>query len=137
MSVPAPRRSLPLNLLTGGRTVVAAITLLTPRVGARMFRMDAEGTPAIVMGRMFGVRNAALALGLLRLDTTTVPRSFMSINVLIDVVDAAAMVVAGRRGEISTTTTVLGTGVALSAAGLGAAALAALPPPDHIEQRMS
>ncbi len=120
-------RPVPLNILTATRASLAATALLMPRIGARIFRLDAEGTPAIVMGRMFGVRNAVLAAGLLRLDTITSPRTFVRVNVLVDLVDAAAFVAAGRRREIGTAATVLGTGLALTAAGLGTAAAVALP----------
>jgi hypothetical protein len=88
--------------------------------------MNVEGTPAVAMGRMFGIRNAALAAGLLRLDTVTAPRTFMAINLLIDAVDALALVDAGRRREIEPAGAALGTAVALAAAGLGAAGLAAM-----------
>jgi hypothetical protein len=61
MSASSVGRSVPLNVLTGGRITVAALAVLTPRIGARIFRMTVEGTPAVAMGRMFGIRNAALA----------------------------------------------------------------------------
>jgi hypothetical protein len=88
--------------------------------------MEVEGTPAVAMGRMFGIRNAALAAGLLRLDTMPAPRTFMGINVLIDIVDALALVDAGRRREIEPAGAALATATALAAAGLGAAGLAAM-----------
>jgi hypothetical protein len=120
-------RPVPLNILTASRASLAATALLMPRLGARIFRLDADGTPAIVMGRLFGIRNGVLAAGLLRLDTITNPRTFVRVNVLVDLVDAVAFVAAGRRREIGTAATVLGTGLALTAAGLGTAAAVALP----------
>jgi hypothetical protein len=125
MSTQSARRSVALNALTGARGALGLIALFAPRVGARILRIDADDTPAIVMGRLFGVRNVALAAGLLRLDATTVPRSFMLVNVLIDAVDAAAVVAAGRRREIGAAATVLGTLLALTGATLGAVSLAA------------
>ena len=50
----------------------------------------------------------------------------MGINVLIDVVDAVALIDAGRRREIEPAGAALATGVALAAVGLGAAGLAAM-----------
>ena len=117
----------PLKLLIVGRSLVASGSLLTPNVFARVFRMEAAGTPAIPMGRMFGIRNALLAFGLSRLGGFTSPRTFLKLNVLTDAVDAAVLVAAGRRGELSKTTSTLGTVVALSAVVMGAASLAALP----------
>jgi hypothetical protein len=127
MSTQSMRRSVALNVLTGARGALGVIALFTPRIGARMFRIDADGTPAIVMGRLFGIRNVALAAGLLRLDATTVPRIFMLINVLIDLVDTVAFVGAGRRGEIGAVATGFGTVLALTGAILGATSLAAQP----------
>lgn len=118
---------LPLKLLIVGRSLIASGSLLTPNVFARVFRMEAAGTPAIPMGRMFGIRNALLALGLSRLGVFTSPGTFLKLNVLTDAVDAAVLVAAGRRGELSRTTSALGTAVALSAVVVGAASVAALP----------
>jgi hypothetical protein len=127
MSTQPIRRSVALNVLTGARGALGVIALFTPSIGARMFRIDADGTPAIVMGRLFGIRNVALAAELLRLDATTVPRTFMLINVLIDLVDTVAFVGAGRRGEIGAVATGFGTVLALTGAILGATSLAAQP----------
>ncbi len=121
---------LPLKLLIVGRSLVASGSLLTPNVFARVFRMEASGTPAIPMGRMFGIRNAMLALGLSRLGAFTDATTFLKLNVLTDAVDAAVLVAASRRGELSKTTATLGTAVALSAVVMGAASLAALPVPE-------
>jgi hypothetical protein len=124
MSTPVATNPLPLKLLIGGRIAVAITCLFTPRVFARIFRMDTAGTPAIALGRMFAIRNAALAAGLLRLDVFTAPRVFLKLNVLIDLADAIALMAAGRRHEISTTTSILGASTALTAIAYGAAALA-------------
>jgi hypothetical protein len=126
-SPPMTRRPLPLTVLAGARLGLALTALLMPRAGARLFRMEAEGTPATAMGRMFGIRNAALAAGLLRLDVITAPRGFVLINVVVDLVDALSLFAAGCRGEIASAATVLGNGAALTGAALGVAGLAALP----------
>ena len=120
------QRSVALNILTGTRGALGVTALLTPRIGARMFRIDADG-PAIVMGRLFGIRNIALAAGLLRLEATTVPRPFLLVNVLIDLVDASAFAAGGRRAQIGRPATVLGTALALTGAALGAAGFASVP----------
>ncbi|HTX96178.1 MAG TPA: hypothetical protein VME67_15740 [Mycobacterium sp.] len=97
--------------------------LLAPRAGARALGMGADGT-AILMARLFGIRNAALAAGLLRLEMTPVPRAFLTVNVFIDLVDASAVVAAGRQAEIGTTATTIGTVLALTGAALGIAGFA-------------
>ncbi|MEX3755969.1 hypothetical protein [Mycobacteroides abscessus] len=114
----------PLKLLTLGRATVASSGLFAPNLFAKVFRMNAVGTPAIPMIRMFAVRNALLAAGLARLSAFSAPRTFIGINVLVDAVDAIALIAAGRRHEIPRFTTVVGTWVALSAVGMGAAAFA-------------
>ncbi|WP_078354051.1 hypothetical protein [Mycobacteroides chelonae] len=116
-----------LKLFILGRSTVASGSLFASYLFARLFRMQIAGTPAVFALRMFGIRNAVLALGLARLDAFTVPRTFLGLNVVVDAVDAVAIAAAGRRGEISKLTSTLGTTVALSAVVLGAASLAAQP----------
>ncbi|MGI5430296.1 hypothetical protein [Streptomyces sp. CA-179760] len=115
--------SLPLRVLAGGRIFVAATHLLTPRLITRAFGMKATGTPAIAYGRMFGIRTAFLAAGLLNLEKFSEPRTFVKINVLIDTVDAVAFLAAGQRKDVSATSAALGVGVSLTAAAAGAVAL--------------
>jgi hypothetical protein len=109
--------------LTTGRFIVAATHLFAPRLTTRLFRLTADGTPAIAYARMFAIRNAALGLGLLRLDSFTRPEQFLAVNIVMDSVDAAAFLAAGLRREISPTSTALSTGVALSAVLAGTTAL--------------
>jgi len=109
--------------LTTGRFIVAATHLFAPRLTTRLFRLTADGTPAIAYARMFAIRNAALGLGLLRLDNFTRPQQFLALNIVMDSVDAAAFLAAGLRREISRTSTALTTAVALSAVVAGTAAL--------------
>jgi hypothetical protein len=117
---------LPLRLLIAGRVGVAAIALFAPQVFAKIFRMETAGTPAVALGRMFAVRNAVLAGGLLRLTGLNFPGEFIKANIAIDLIDAAALTAAGRRHEVSTATAILGTGAALTGAVYGVATLLAL-----------
>jgi hypothetical protein len=127
MSAYSALRPPPLTVLAAARGALAVTALLMPRTGARLFRMDAERTPAIAMARMFGIRNAALAAGLMRLDTINAPHGFVLINIIVDLVDALALLAARRRREIGTTASVLGGGIALCATVVGVAGLASLP----------
>jgi hypothetical protein len=113
-------------VLAAARLALAVTALLMPRTGARLFHMNAEGTPAVAMGRMVGIRNDALAAGLLRLDIISAPRGFVLINIVVDLVDALALLAAGRRREIGTAATVFGTGIAICAIRVGVSGLAAL-----------
>ena len=117
------RSSIALKMLITGRIVVAATPLFTPTLVARIFGLTTAGTPAVAYGRMFGIRNAALALGLIKLDSFPSPRDFLRLNILMDAVDAAAWIAAGRRKEVAGSTTLMATAVALSAVGGGTSAL--------------
>ncbi len=120
----SPLRLVPsLKALTTGRAIVAATHLFAPRVTTRFFKLSADGTPAIAYARMFAIRNAALGLGLLRLDSFTRPQQFLALNIVMDSVDAAAFMAAGLRREISPAATALTTAVALSAVLAGTTAL--------------
>jgi hypothetical protein len=122
----------PLKMLIVGRCTVAATHLFTPRLVARIFRLESQGTPAIAYGRMFAIRNALLAAGLAKLGNLRSPRTFVKANVLIDAVDAVALIAAGRRKELSTTSAMLATTVALSAVAMGTAVL--LDTPERSEE---
>lgn len=100
-----------------------ATHLFTPRLTTRVFKLSAEGTPAIAYARMFAIRNAALGLGLLRLDSFTRPQQFLALNIVMDSVDAAAFLAARLRRDVSPTSTALATAVALSAVLAGTTAL--------------
>jgi len=117
-----------LKLLTTGRFVVATSHLLTPGAVAKIFGMQLRGTPAVAYGRMFAIRNAALGLGLLRLDAVTDPRAYLKLNVVMDAVDAVAFIASGMRKDVDTRTSVLSTAVAVSAVVGGAGALLARNP---------
>ncbi|MFL5994752.1 MAG: hypothetical protein ACJ736_10645 [Streptomyces sp.] len=132
MASPPPAPIAPsvwLKLLTTGRFVVAASHLATPGVIAQVFGMEMRGTPAVAYGRMFAIRNAALGLGLLRLDTVSDPRAFLKLNVVIDAVDAVAFVASGIRRDVAPRTSVLAAAVAMSAVVAGVGALRAQPKP--------
>jgi hypothetical protein len=123
------QRSLALNILTGIRGALGVVALLAPRTGARMFRIEADGS-AIVMGRLFGIRNIALAVGLLRRELTAVRRvsgPFLLVNTLIDLADAGVFVAGGLRAQIGRPAATLGTALALTGAALSAAGFVSLP----------
>jgi hypothetical protein len=71
---------------------------------------------------LFGVRDVALAVGLSTSSGTERSR-WLRIGVACDLADAAAGVLASRRGELPKMATVLVTATAVGAAALGVAAL--------------
>jgi hypothetical protein len=109
--------------LIGLRGAIGAGSWLTPRLAGRLFGLDPDGNPqAAYLGRLFGVRDAALAYGLA--SSTGAQRAlWLRIGIACDAADAVAGILAGRRGELPKFTTVLVTATAVGAAALGIAAL--------------
>ena len=109
--------------LVGVRAAIGVGAWLAPRFSGRLFGLDVEGNPqAPYLGRLFGVRDAALAFGL-SASNGSQRQQWLRIGVVCDLADAAAGVLAGRSGELPPRSTAMVTGTALLAAGLGVAAL--------------
>jgi hypothetical protein len=90
----------------------------------RAFGLDAASNPqAPYLSRLFGARDIALGIGTLT-STGEARRRWLTLGVACDAADALAGMMAGRAGYLPKVPTVLVTGTALIAAGLGAAALA-------------
>ena len=111
------------TVLLGARTAIGASAWLTPRLSGRLFGLDPANNPqASYLARLFGIRDVALAYGL-NTSTASQRSTWLRIGLACDLADAVAGVLAGRRGDLPPFTTVLVTGTALVAAGLGVAAL--------------
>jgi hypothetical protein len=111
--------------LAGVRMAIGTSAWATPRLAGKAFGLDAAGNPqSPYLARLFGVRDIALGIGTLT-TTGESQRRWLALGLLCDAADAAAGVLAGRGGYLPKLPTVLVTGTALAAAGLGAAALAA------------
>jgi hypothetical protein len=110
--------------LAGVRMAIGTSAWATPRLAGKAFGLDSDGNPqSPYLARLFGVRDIALGLGALT-TTGESRRRWLALGLLCDAADAAAGVLAGRGGYLPRVPTVLVTGTALVAAGLGAAALA-------------
>lgn len=109
--------------LAAGRIVLGTAAWAAPAATARLFGVRAKDNPeALLMGRLFAVRDAALGIG--GLQTSGDARKLMlALGVGCDVMDAAAAVLALRSERIPTSAALLMAGVALGAAGVGARAL--------------
>ncbi|MFL5822404.1 MAG: hypothetical protein ACJ764_03070 [Solirubrobacteraceae bacterium] len=114
--------------LTRVRAAIGAGAWLAPRLSGRLFGLDPEANPQLpYLGRLFGVRDAALAVGL-GSSNGTQRAQWLQLGLACDLADAMAGVLAGRRGQLPPRSAVLVTGTALFAAGLGVAALRAEQP---------
>jgi hypothetical protein len=111
------------------RGAVGAGAWLAPRLSGRLFGLDPDANPqAPYLGRLFGVRDVALAVGL-STSSGEQRSQWLRMGIVCDLADAAAGLLAGRRGELPKRATVLVTATALAAAGLGIAVLQDKQPP--------
>ena len=112
-----------ITALAGMRVSIGAGAWATPRVAGRLFGLDPDGNPQLpYLGRLFGVRELALAAGTLSTEGEA-RRRWLQLGVICDVADAAAALLARRRGYVGPVTTVLLTVPAVGAAALGVVAL--------------
>lgn len=103
------------------RIAVGAGAWLTPRLSARLLGIEPESSPqAAYLMRLFGVRDAALGVGLIASAKDQRP-SWLRTAIGCDLADAAASLLATRRGELSGLA-----GSATAGAGLAGAALGAV-----------
>ena len=113
----------PANAIVAIRANIGLGAWLAPRLAGRLFGLDAEANPQLpYVGRLFGVRDVALAAGVARTNGSA-RRLWLQIGMVCDAADAAAGLIAGRNGELSKVSTVLVTAPALMGIGLGLAAL--------------
>lgn len=112
-----------LKALASIRAAIGAVTWLAPRLAARLFGINADANPQLpYVARLFAIRDLALAAGL-QSSSGDALRLWVRIGMACDAADAAAGLLAGRRGELSTISTVLVTAPALAGISLGSAVL--------------
>lgn len=111
------------NGLVGLRAAIGAGAWLAPRLSGRLFGLDVAANPqAPYLGRLFGVRDVALAVGTSS-SSGSERAQWLRLGVACDLADAVAGLLAGRRGDLPKPATFMVTTTALLAAGLGVAAL--------------
>jgi hypothetical protein len=105
------------------RLAVGGSAFFTPRLAGRAFGLDVEANPqAPYLARLFGVRDAALGIGILT-SKGEARRQWLAIGVACDAADALAGVAAGREGYLPKATAAVVTATALSAIVMGSLAL--------------
>jgi hypothetical protein len=120
----------PIKLLIGVRSAIGVGAWMAPRFSGRLFGLDPEANPqAAYLGRLFGVRDAVLAVGAAT-NSGKQQAQWLQLGVVCDLADAVAGVLAGRRGELPAKSTGMVTATALVAAALGMAALQGSDPGD-------
>ena len=103
------------------RLTIGVSALLAPNLAGRMFGLDPEANPqAAFLGRLFGVRNAAIGLTL-RDGGPEERDRWLRYGVVIDLVDIAALAAAAVRGTVPKRTVALIGATASLATALGVA----------------
>jgi len=116
-----------LNTLAGVRLAIGASAWAAPRLAGKLFGLDSDANPqAPYLARLFGVRDLALAWGALGSEGSA-RRQWLMAGLACDTADVLAGVAGGRGGYLPRFTSVLVSATALSAVGLGAAALRDAP----------
>jgi hypothetical protein len=114
-----------------GRTLLAARTalgfsaLLAPRLAGRAFSLEPEENPQLpVIGRMWGIRNLALAAGMYGATGASRAR-WWRLQPAIDALDFLVILAEWRRGAVPGPAAGLMAGTALFATALGSLSAAA------------
>ena len=97
----------------------AAGTWLAPTLSGALFGISRKENPAgPYLGRLFGVREAALAAEVLLAAEAARP-AILRRHAAVDLADALAGYLAGRQGYLKPRAAILATAAALGTAGLG------------------
>ena len=105
------------------RIAVGGGAWLTPNLASRLFGLDPDRNPqAPYLGRLFGVRDVALAAGTLASEGRA-RRSWLVAGLACDVADTAAALLGRRGGYLSTPVSLMLAAPALAAVGMVVVAL--------------
>ena len=118
-------QTIPGRIMVGGRMLFGVAFFAAPRPSMRAVGLAPAANPqALHWARTFGIRDAALGLGLLG-SRGDARRLWWRVGMLCDAGDAVAGVLSWRRGDLPRrpSTLLLFTGSALAGVGLGASAL--------------
>ena len=111
------------KVIIGVRSAIGVGAWVAPGLAGQLFGLDMDANPqAAYLGRLFGVRDAVLAVGLAT-NTGRQRAQWLQLGLVCDLADAAAGVLAGRRGQLPPKATALVTATAVFAVGLGVVAL--------------
>jgi hypothetical protein len=106
--------------LLGARSVLGISTLVAPRLAGKAFLLDPAGNPQLpVIGRMWGIRNLALAAGMYA-ATGANRAQWWRLQLAVDALDFLAIATEWRRGAVPGPAAALMSATALGATTLGA-----------------
>jgi hypothetical protein len=111
------------ELIAYGRIAIGAGALLAPGLAGRLFGLKADGNPeAQYLGRLFGVRDVALGVGLLKARRKD-RALWLQAGIACDAADTVAALIALRDGAAPLP---VGASLPLVAAAVAAGGVAAL-----------
>ncbi|MCW2848056.1 MAG: hypothetical protein JWR90_2030 [Marmoricola sp.] len=91
----------PITGLAFGRIAVGTVSLVSPKLAARLFLLDGAANPALpYLSRMFGSREIALG-GLTLVATGDARRRLVQVGVAVDAADALTGLTAAASGAVS------------------------------------
>jgi hypothetical protein len=118
----------PVQMISGVRAWIGTSAWLAPNLTGKLFGLDPASNPqAAFLGRLFGVRDIALAAGTLG-SGGEARAKWLQIGLACDVADVGAAFLAGRNGTVPKHAAMLAGATALAAVGLGVAALSQSEP---------
>jgi hypothetical protein len=110
-------------VFAAGRFAVGAVSWAAPRWATGVMGLDYRSPTAGYWARLFGVRDAALAIGLLLSGEGDERRRWRLMGILSDTGDAVAAEIAARESNAEGVNRWVLPGAALAAAALGVAGL--------------
>jgi hypothetical protein len=111
-----------LRALTAIRFAVGGASMVAPRASAKLIGLDAEANPqGVYMARLFGARDLMMGYAQAATSGDELQR-WLQMGLVVDAADAVSAVAGGVGGYLPKRAAVLGAGVALAAAALGAVA---------------
>lgn len=109
--------------LAAGRAAIGAGAYIAPQVTGRLFGLNPKANPQMpYIARLFGVRDVAIAVGLLASGPEQRSRWLLT-GIMCDLGDAVAGVLAARDAELPKPAAALVTATALGGVGAGLVAL--------------
>ena len=121
--MPAIRVLVSPPVFAAGRFAVGATSWAAPRWATQLMGLDIKAPAGSYWARLFGVRDAALAVGLLLSDPGDDRRRWRLMGIASDTADAVAAEIAARESNAKGATRWILPGAALAAAALGVAGL--------------
>lgn len=116
-------RDTALKALAGLRLAVGITSYAAPNFGGKLFGLEPEANPqAPYLGRLFGIRDVALAIGPLRAKKKA-QNNWIELGIMCDAADAVAAFLGGGKGYLSPTTTAMVAAPAIAATAMGVVAL--------------